>query len=479
MKKGLVAVLIVAVLGVFIFVAMHNIKKSEETTGVPRNAYPVEIEEVGVKTIVSSVSAKGTVRLVDIFSVYPRTDGIIERVFFKEGDYINSGDIIMTYSDDTLKNLRDQIDDLNLQLKAANLRLAEATLPASETEVLSAQSMVNQSAKDIEDINIKIAQTDEAIEVLNSDIESARLSLADIETLYSVGGATKQEVEQARESIAKLEVQLSAKQRDNQALLLTLSAAQENLSLNERKYESVLNRSGDQSVENTRKQTEISIEQIRLKITQLEKEINDFVHEDISEVSGTIISFLPEEGAMVSRSAQIMEVAQIEGDNLIITVDIPESDASELYEGLDAEISAPILGKETVSGTITKIHPIAEQRQLSGSLETVIKADIEFSDPTGKLRAGNSVNVEIVTRESEDALVVPLMATFSEGDGSDYVYVMNEDYTISKRAIEMIAFSGLWVEVSGVSLGERIVQSPVPQLHDGSYVKPIIRMVSQ
>jgi putative ABC transport system ATP-binding protein len=87
------------------------------------------------------------------------------------------------------------------------------------------------------------------------------------------------------------------------------------------------------------------------------------------------------------------------------------------------------------------------------------------------------VTTDIITGVYENVTVVPLMATFSEAGGGEFVYVMNDDYTVSKREVTLLAFSGMNIGVTGVSEGEKIVSSPSPQIKDGSYVKPVVRNI--
>ena len=81
----------------------------------------------------------------------------------------------------------------------------------------------------------------------------------------------------------------------------------------------------------------------------------------------------------------------------------------------------------------------------------------------------------IVTSVLEDAVVVPLMSTLSESNGDNYVFIMNSDSMAEKRVVDLLAYSGLYVAVTNVSPGEKVIQSPPQQVTEGTLVRPVAR----
>lgn len=474
-KKIIIAIVIIAVLAAFITFAVRNIQNSEKQSGIPRDAYPVELQEAKTDTIITKVSVNGVVEMVDKTTMYPKSDAIATKVYVKAGDTVTEGDLILKYSDEALETYQNQIDDLNLQLRSARLRLAEISLPPGDMDILTAERTVSQSEKDIRDLNSKIAQADSVIAQLEDDLATAGKKRDDAQTLLDAGIISKNEFEAYTDAVSKIEIEIRNRISDKDSLLLTMDSLNEALDFNIKKYDTVVNRSGDESVKNQISQSKIAIEQIELKIEQLQKQIDDFIYEETASTSGTLMSLYAADGSYVSRNAPIAEIADTGYRNLRIVVNVPESDASEIKTGQNVEITGNILGKDKISGKIVKINPIAEQKQLGNSMETVIGVEISFSDDTGKLRSGNTVTADIITKISDNIVVVPLMSTFSESDGKEYVYIMNDDFTVSKREISLIAYSGMYVGVTNVSQGEKVVASPSPQIKDGSYVKPVVR----
>ncbi|MDR1689879.1 MAG: HlyD family efflux transporter periplasmic adaptor subunit [Clostridiales bacterium] len=476
-KKIIAAVIIIAVLAAIIYFATNRVKSEQEKTGVPRNATPVELAEAKLDTIISKVSVKGVIGLVDSTAVYPEADGRVAEVLVKVNDVVKEGDVILKYSDEPLETYRDQITDLNLQLESARLSLSAITLPAGDLDILSAQLAVNQSQKEIEDLAARIKQADSVLDQLNEKVKEAQDKREEIRPLFDEGIISKADFDVYSNSITTVEDEIKARNSERELLASGTGALEEALDYNKKRYDAVINKTEDANIKSQVSQGQIGIEQIELKIAQLQKQIDEFVYEEYAPVSGTVLQLSAQEGGYVTRQAPIAEIADVSHNNLVISANVPEADVADIAIGQEAVISASVLGRDTVNGKITKILPIAKQQQTSNTLETVIGIELSFTDPSGKLRANNTVDAEITTKISENVVVVPLMATFSEADGREFVYVLNgENSTVTKREVVLISYSGLNVEVTNVAEGEKVVDTPPQQLTDGAYVREIIRL---
>ena len=85
-KKVFAAILIVGVIGGFIGYSMITQQEREEQAGVPRNAFPVELEDSFIMTVVTDISVKGTVSFIDKHIVYPKSSAKIKTVGAKAAD---------------------------------------------------------------------------------------------------------------------------------------------------------------------------------------------------------------------------------------------------------------------------------------------------------------------------------------------------------------------------------------------------------
>lgn len=109
----------------------------------------------------------------------------------------------------------------------------------------------------------------------------------------------------------------------------------------------------------------------------------------------------------------------------------------------------------------------------------LIYATAEVVDPYGlaadsgmPLAVGMFVNAEIESVNARDALVMPRLALRNQ----DKVYVINEDNRLEIRTVDVLSTSEDRVLVSsGVTPGEHVVTSTLPNAVDGMEVEPIFR----
>jgi multidrug efflux pump subunit AcrA (membrane-fusion protein) len=106
------------------------------------------------------------------------------------------------------------------------------------------------------------------------------------------------------------------------------------------------------------------------------------------------------------------------------------------------------------------------------SVETVVTVEIAIAE-TSRLRAGNTVDADIVTNISEDTLVVPLMSTISAGGGETYVYIVTDDFTLERRDITLGEFSAMYIEAIGITETCRVVNNPTPAMREGMNIRPV------
>lgn len=472
-KKVIIFICILAVAGGLIGFGVYNASRQQQATGIPKNAIPVQLENPHRETVISKVSAKGTVELIDTTAVYPATQARIETLHVKAGDTVAEGDLLLTYDIKTLDSYRDQLAEAELALRSAQLALESSLIPASRTEVLQARTQINQAKKTHEDIIMQAAQFDISIAQLNSNIETAQKKYKDTQTLQVMGVATQTETDAARDALKSLQSQLETTQSQKDALLAGLPIASENIQLAQSQYNALVDRQDDPKAVNQREAQEIAIEQAELRISQIQKNIDEFESEERAPVSGSILNVYAAEGDIGTSGRVLMEIAETSLSNLIIRINVPESDAKNIEVGQRAEIKGSALGTQIYDGHIQKIYPLAEKKQIGNSQETVLTVEITPDGSDIKLRAGYSIDTNIITGVAEDTVVVPLMSTLSDADGSYFVYIMREDYSVEKRPITLGEYAGIYVQAGGVTEDDRIILNPSGQINEGVFVKPI------
>jgi len=467
-KKIIVIILIIIIATAVIGVKYYKDKNSQQVDGIPKDAIPVETEKAHLETIVSTVKADGIVKFKDSTFLYSSSEAEIKKVFVKEGDVIKKGQIVIEYDNEALDNIKNQLSDAQLSLKMAQLNLEKAQLPAEQSELKQYEAQITQSQNRIKEIDYETEQLQISKEQAQNDIDAAQRDYDNLSILFSEGVSTKSELDQAQDRLEETKNNLKKIESQYNAQLLSVETEKSNIELAQTQYDNLKNKINLESTQKEIQTQKIEIEQAQLKIKQLNDEIKKFKLQETAPCDGTIVRLEAKDGEKSVEGKELMEIADI--NNIIISVDIPEYDMSEIQLGQEAFITSEALS-EGFNGTITKIYPIAEEKTINGSAKTVVTVEITAqSDQI--LKSGYTVDAQITTKVSENVVVVPIMAYATEKDGSAYVYVVNDDYTFEKRPVKLKAYSDLNVEVEGVENGETVITNPDESLQTALYVRP-------
>lgn len=192
-----------------------------------------------------------------------------------------------------------------------------------------------------------------------------------------------------------------------------------------------------------------------------------------SPIDGTVVRV----NAKVGRFADTIEDDKpmfiIENLELLeMKINVSEYSIGKIQVGQMAEISADILGGETITGQITAISPTGEEKG-GGSTERVIPTTIRIEEQKSKLIAGITAKAQIVLSEAKDTLIVPIASLIAKEDGT-YLAVV-KDNVIQMVRVETGVESDIQIEVTApegsvLEEGMNIVANPNAGMTDGMQV---------
>jgi len=100
-----------------------------------------------------------------------------------------------------------------------------------------------------------------------------------------------------------------------------------------------------------------------------------------------------------------------------------------------------------------------------------VKAKARFANAAAALFPNQFVNVRLLLRSVENAVVVPVTA-LRHGPNGDFVYVINDDRTVSVREVERGVSTNETIALTkGLEVGERVVTEGGDRLKDGARVQ--------
>lgn len=159
-----------------------------------------------------------------------------------------------------------------------------------------------------------------------------------------------------------------------------------------------------------------------------EIETEDNISRIVSTASGTVIQRSVEEGEMVvsntgSYTAGTVILILADLERMVVNSRINEVDISKVGKNQQVEIQVDAYPYEKYKGEITKIAAKA----ISYNYVKVFPVEIEIMNVDEKLKPGMTANITIIGEQRKDILVVPIRTIFSNDDGQDIIYRVQND----------------------------------------------------
>ncbi|HEX6201903.1 MAG TPA: efflux RND transporter periplasmic adaptor subunit [Thermoanaerobaculia bacterium] len=122
-------------------------------------------------------------------------------------------------------------------------------------------------------------------------------------------------------------------------------------------------------------------------------------------------------GAFASQNDPVFQVADL--STIRVTVSLPETQAARVESGLPAIVELRSLPGETFRGRVARVSDVLDPRS------NTAEAQVELTNPDGRLKPGMFAQVTIALPGEAEALLVPAEAVV-EADGRHWVYVVEE-----------------------------------------------------
>ncbi len=183
-------------------------------------------------------------------------------------------------------------------------------------------------------------------------------------------------------------------------------------------------------------------------------------------MNGTITRKMVEKSDYIIENNTSFTVETI--DSLIVKTEISQYDINDIEYGQDVLISRNG-DEEEFKGVVSKISPIA----LESTQASVVPIEIEIKSENF-YKPNYSVNVEITTSSSENAMVVPYESILKDDNNKNYIFKL-EDGKAKKLYIEKGINGALLVEIitGELKTDDIVIVNPPKDLKDGSIVESL------
>lgn len=185
-------------------------------------------------------------------------------------------------------------------------------------------------------------------------------------------------------------------------------------------------------------------------------------------ISGSIVSTPLKVGTKVTTNSAVTMIGDI--DNLQISASVPERYVSELKTGLKAEITVEAYPDVIFMATVSRVSPVVDAATRT---KQVI---MNFDKKDSRVNAGMFAKVKLYTSKYSGKLVVPSDAIITNDDDVSYLFVVNDNYTVSRRTVKTgKAIDGMIQVTDNLMAGERVVYEGMLSLSDGANVNDLAK----
>lgn len=185
-----------------------------------------------------------------------------------------------------------------------------------------------------------------------------------------------------------------------------------------------------------------------------------------SPISGVITARNYDEGDMYAMAQPLFVVQNITPVKMLIN--ISESNYSKVKKGMEVELVADAFPGETFKGKVNLVYPTIDPRSHTFPVEIIVDNKNE------KLRPGMFTRVTI-NYGNNFRVVVPDNAVLKQVGADDkYVYVLNEDNTVTYTPVKLgVRMGNRYEIISGLNDGDVIVTSGQTRLKNNIEVEVV------
>ena len=347
-----------AIIAIFVIIAgISLVKFTSSTSNATVSVANAEIKEVEKTNMLLKYDVDGTVESEKEVLVFPTVPGKVKKVYYRLGDEVEKGAILLDMDSSSIEDIKINIDKAALT--------------------------ISQRKKD----------------------------LVDLQALYSVGGASKSEVEQAKNALRLAELDLKSAKNSSSGLSSSV----------------------------------------------------------VSPVSGVITESNADDNLKVDQGKQLFKIVDVE--NLKVTSEIPNSKVKNIKVGSKVIIKSDSLPDGTkIEATVSDISKIST---LSTKFnDSVTKTNVKLEKNSG-LKPGEKVKLSIIYDELNDVITVPLLyVEIDAAANKSYVYVLGKNNIVEKREVTVGKTDNINYEIkSGLEVGDKLLNNISKQFKEGDKLK--------
>jgi membrane fusion protein, multidrug efflux system len=379
----------------------------------------VVVEAVSQKTVPIYSEYVGQTRAEDTVELRARVEGVLERVYFREGTAVRKGQLLFT---------------IDKRPFLAALESAKATLSKANADLAQARQRV--------------------------DVLQAQAELADAQAVYS---KTVQDLARMRplaKEKAVTEIELDAAIAAEKSAKATVDAKQANLT------------NLDAAVKYTIERATAEVAAAKARVTTASLELS---YCDIYSPINGVIGFLQvDQGNLVGRSEATLLATVSLANPLLVDFNLSEIEYLKLTNRNDPGARAQTAKFQLILSD-DSVHPEPGSfKVLDRTVDPAtgtMKVEAVFPNPSSYLRPGQFARVRVAVAEHENAVLVPQRA-IQELQGAKTVLIVDAQNKVQLKTIRVgDKADNYYIVLEGLNAGDRVIVEGMQKARPGSEVK--------
>jgi len=380
----------------------------------------VVVTEVTQKTVPIYSEFVGQTRAEETVELRARVEGILQKVYFREGTFVKKGQLLFT------------IDRRPFQ---AALQSAKALEIKSISDLAQAQQ--------------------------RTDVLQAQAELADAQAVMT-------RADQDVNRLAPLAKEKAVTEQDLDAALATQKSARASVDSRKANLTNL-----EAAVKYTIERARAEVSASKARVTQAELDLS---YCDIQAPISGVIGFLQvDEGNLVGRGDATLLATVSASDPLLVDFNVSEIEFLKLTDPHTVGKKAGDLSFDLMLSD-ESVHPHHGRfRVLDRSVDPTtgtLKAQAAFPNPGSYLRPGQFARLRVAVSQVENAILIPQRAV-QELQGANTVMVVDAQNKVSLRTVKLGDKADRDVVVlDGLSSGERVIVEGMQKVRPGGQVNP-------
>ena len=365
---------------------------------------PVSLTE----TIASSARVGGTKES----AVGAQFSGTVEQLFVKAGDRVKAGQALATLKNNVTQQQKVQAQ---MAVQTARAKLAQASKPPLRSELDGALHQVTEAQ----------AQAVQA----DADLQLAKKQAARSRQLMAQGLISKGEFD-------TVEANLQSREARAHTAKATVKVREAQLA----------------TLKNTPLAEDVQVARGQLAEAEQALQVAEHQTKDAT-VKAPFAGVVTVVNAELGQTVGSAGVVDLVSDSLEIRVDLDENNLADLELGQSAILSSSTFGDKSFQGRLTDIGAAVDQTR------GIVTVKITPENPPDWLRPGQTINVNLVTNEKVDRLVVPSDAVLRQGSRS-VVLVVQDGRAIEKIVLTRPTIAQGIPIAGGLTVGDEVIVNP-------------------